>query len=405
MDKINILNPLTATPEFRKPLELGRIQRLREQIQFFDCGAGLFYDPINIRYATGVSNMQVYSLHNPCRYVFVPAEGPVILFDFHGCEHLSANSAVVDQVRDAKSWYHFNSGPKNQQHAELWCAEIGDLMHQYNPDNRRIAIDRIDPIGSHLLEAAGFEIVEGQEVAHMARLIKSDEEILAIRDAIAVCQQGIRQMQGASQAGKTEQAIWSILHQCNIEHGGEWIETRLLSSGPRTHPWYQECSSRAIQAGEMISLDSDLVGPHGYSADISRSWLCDSEKPTDDQKRLYQLAHEQVQRNCELFKAGASYREITSKAWQLPGQFQIHQLPAIAHGIGLCNEYPLIMNPQWFEQSGHDGECQAGMVFCIESYVGGAICDEGVKLEQQILVTEGGYELLSDLEFDYDLLG
>jgi Xaa-Pro aminopeptidase len=159
-----------------------------------------------------------------------------------------------------------------------------------------------------------------------------------------------------------------------------------------------------IQAGEMISLDSDLVGPHGYSADISRSWLCDSEKPTDNQKQLYQLAHEQVQRNSELFKAGVSYREITDKAWQLPEQFQAHQIPAVAHGIGLCNEYPLIMNPKWFEQSGHDGECQVGMVYCIESYVGGAISNEGVKLEQQILVTEDGYELLSDMEFDSDLL-
>ena len=405
MNNSRILNPLTTTLEFQQSLELGRIQRLRTQIQNIDCGAGLYYDPINIRYATGVSNMQVYSLHNPCRYVFVPAEGPVILFDFHGCEHLSANSVAVDEVRDAKSWYHFNSGPKNYLHAEQWFAEIDDLMRRYSPDNRRIAIDRIDPIGSHLLEAAGYEIVEGQEVAHLARIIKSDEEVLAIRDAVAVCQYGIRQMQLASQAGKTEQAIWSILHQCNIEFGGEWIETRLLSSGPRTHPWYQECSSRAIQAGEMISLDSDLVGPHGYSADISRSWLCDGEKPTDNQKQLYQLAHEQVQRNSELFKAGVSYREITDRAWQLPEQFQAHQLPAVAHGIGLCNEYPLIMNPKWFEQSGHDGECQAGMVYCIESYVGGAISNEGVKLEQQILVTEDGYELLSDMEFDSDLLG
>ena len=151
MNNNRILNPLTTTLEFQQSLELGRIHRLRTQIQNFDCGAGLYYDPINIRYATGVSNMQVYSLHNPCRYVFVPAEGPVILFDFHGCEHLSANSVAVDEVRDAKSWYHFNSVPKNHLHAEQWFTEIDDLMRRYSPDNRRIAIDRIDPIGSHLL--------------------------------------------------------------------------------------------------------------------------------------------------------------------------------------------------------------------------------------------------------------
>ncbi|MFT5221210.1 MAG: Xaa-Pro dipeptidase [Planctomycetota bacterium] len=400
-----MLNPLTLRDDFRGRLEKGRLQRFRNELRAADCAVGLYYDPINIRYATGVPNMQVYSLHNPCRYVFIAVDGPVILFDFHGCEHLSKDSTVVDEVRDARSWYHFNSGPRNHEHARLWCAEIDDLMRQHGGGNSRIAIDRMDPIGTHLLEAKGYQIVEGQEVAHLARMVKSDEEVLAIRDAVNVCQYGIRQMQLASEPGKTEQQIWSILHQCNIEQGGEWIETRLLSSGQRTNPWYQECSARVIEAGDMISLDSDLVGPHGYSADISRSWICGRQAPTDEQKQLYQLAQEQLQRNTELFKAGKSYRDIGRDAWQLPQAFQQNQLPAISHGIGLCNEYPLVMNPQWFEASGHDGECQAGMIFCIESYVGAADGGEGVKLEQQILVTDSGYELLSDMEFDADLAG
>ena len=78
-------------------------------------------------------------------------------------------------------------------------------------------------------------------------------------------------------------------------------------------------------------------------------------------------------------KAGKSYRDIGTDAWQLPESFQQNQLPAISHGIGLCNEYPLIMNPHWFESSGHDGECQAGMIFCVESYVGSAGGREGVR--------------------------
>jgi Xaa-Pro dipeptidase len=399
-----LLNPLTSGIEFRQRLQRGRLAKLREQLRRFDCPAGLFYDPINIRYATDVSNMQVYSLHNPCRYVFVAVEGPVILFDFRGCEHLSEASAVVDEVRAARSWYHFNSGPRNHEHVTLWAAEIDDLMQQYTSSNRRIAIDKIDPIGASELQRRGLTIVEGQEVTHFARLLKSDEEILAIRDAVAVCQHGMRKMRAASQPGRTEQEIWSILHQTNIEHGGEWIETRLLTSGPRTNPWYQECSARVVEAGDMISMDSDLVGPLGYSADISRSWIVGDRNANAEQCRLYQLAHEQVQRNCELFRAGRSYRDVGVDAWHLPEPYAKYEQPAIAHGIGLCNEYPLIMNSKWFDTEGFDGELEAGMVFCIESYVGAPGGAEGVKLEQQILVTESGYELLSDLEFEEQLL-
>src|SRR5687768_7071208 len=74
--------------EWRGRLDIGRLARLKAQLRAFDCAAGLYYDPINIRYATGTSNMQVYALHNPCRYVFVATEGAVILFEFKGCEHL-----------------------------------------------------------------------------------------------------------------------------------------------------------------------------------------------------------------------------------------------------------------------------------------------------------------------------
>jgi len=399
-----LLNPVTSRADFRQRLQRGRLAKLRAQLRRFDCAAGLFYDPVNVRYATDVSNMQVYSLHNPCRYVFVAVEGPVILFDFRGCEHLSADSAVVDEVRAARSWYHFNSGPHADRHASLWAAEIDDLMRQYASANRRLAIDKLDPRGAAKLQRLNYEIVEGQEVAHFARLVKTGEEILALRDAVAVCQYAIDRMQRASEAGVSEQAIWSILHQINIEHGGEWIETRLLTSGPRTNPWYQECSSRIVEAGDLISLDSDMVGPLGYSADISRSWIAGGQRPSAEQSRLYSLAHDQVTRNCELFRAGRGYRDIGNDARRLPQPYAALEQPAIAHGIGLCNEYPLIMHREYFDQEGFDGELEAGMVFCVESYAGAPGGREGVKLEQQILVTDGGHELLSDLAFDASLL-
>ena len=112
-----------------------------------------------------------------------------------------------------------------------------------------------------------------------------------------------------------------------------------------------------------------------------------------------------MQRNTELFKAGRSNRDIGNDAWQLPESIQQNQLPSLSQRIGQCNEYPIIMNPQWFESSEHNGECQPRMIFCVESYVGSAGGCEGVKLEQQIMVTESGYEILSDMGFDEDLVG
>ncbi len=390
--------------EWRERLDLGRLARLRSEIARADCGAGLFYDPVNIRYATGTSNMQVYALHNPCRYVFVPVEGPVVLFEFKGCGHLSKDCVAVNEVRDAVPWYFSVSGPRTGDLAGLWAAEILELVAAHGGGNRRIAIDRVDPQGLDRLRESGCPVVDGREVAERARRIKTPEEVDALRDAVAVCQTGIVRMMEATEPGMTENAIWSVLHETNIRMGGEWIETRLFSSGPRTNPWYQEASNRRVEAGDMVSLDSDLIGPMGYSADISRSWIVDGKTPSGEQRTLYGLAFEQVMRNQELFRPGATFGEIAGKAFALPGSFSEYQIPAVAHGVGLVNEYPIVLHAARHRERGHEGMIEAGMVFCIESYAGKPGGTEGVKLEQQILVKEDGIELLSDMPFETELL-
>jgi Xaa-Pro dipeptidase len=389
---------------WHKRLDLGRLARLKQKLLEYDCAAGLFYDPTNIRYATGTSNMQVYSLHNPCRYVFVPVDGPTILFEFSGCEFMADGRPAVDEVRIAKAWYHFAAGPRLMEFAQAWCGEIVDLMKTYGGDNRRLAIDKMDPVGTHLLEDNKIMIVDGFEVAHMARLIKTPEEIDAVRQSVDVCQIAIRKMIADTKPGMTENAIWSILHQTNIEHGGEWIETRLLTSGPRTNPWYQEASERKVEAGDIVSLDSDLIGPHGYGADISRSWTVGDSKPKPEQRRLYSLAHEQVQRNLELFVPGRSFFELADLAFRMPDKYKAFEQPAIAHGSGLCNEFPLLIHSDKIRAKGHDGIVEPGMVICVESYAGAPGDAEGIKLEQQILITKDGPELLSDMAFEEEFL-
>ena len=65
------------------------------------------------------------------------------------------------------------------------------------------------------------------------------------------------EMLAAVEPGMTERDVWAMLHAGNIRRGGEWIETQILSSGPRTNPWMQEASARVIQAGEMLAYDTD----------------------------------------------------------------------------------------------------------------------------------------------------
>jgi len=392
------------SPLDRVALRAYRLGRVREQLRQRDYAGILLYDPLNIRYATDTSNMQVWTMHNKVRYAFVPTEGPVVLFDFHNCAHLAADNEVIDEVRPATAYFYFEAGPRSAELAQRWADEVADLLHAHGGGSWRLAVDKVDAHGSNALSQRQVEIMDGEEVMELARSIKAEIEIEAMGEAIAACEEGMRRMQAALRPGISENALWSILHQTNIELGGEWIETRLLSSGPRTFPWFQECGPREIEAGDIVSFDTDLVGPHGYCADISRSWLCGDGPANAEQRELYRLAYEQICHNLELLRPGMAFRDYAERAFRLPGACQAHRYSSLLHGIGLCDEYPRICYAQDFDRAGYDGVLEAGMTVCVESLVGRDGGRESIKLEQQVLITADGHRLLSRYPFEAQLL-
>ena len=215
----------------------------------------------------------------------------------------------------------------------------------------------------------------------------------------------MRVLQDHLRPGMTEQELWAHLHAENIRRGGEWIETRLLSSGPRTNPWFQECSSRTIEDGDLVAFDTDLIGPYGYCADISRTWRCGVGRASNAQIDLYRRAREQIARNLELVRPGLGFREFSEKAFRLPERYRANRYSTVAHGVGLCDEYPAIYYPEDAAETGYDGVLEAGMTICLESYIGEAGGAQGVKLEEQVLVTAAGCEILSRYPFEDEVFG
>ena len=159
-----------------------------------------------------------------------------------------------------------------------------------------------------------------------------------------------------------------------------------------------------IRAGELVAFDTDMVGPFGYLADISRTYHCGPGRPTPAQRELYKLAYEEVHANLELVKAGLSFREFSEKAFQPPAEYVANRYDILAHGVGMCDEYPCIFYAIDWDELANDGVLEAGMTLSVESFMGAEGGAEGVKLEQQIVVTEDGYELLSRFPFEDELL-
>lgn len=381
-----------------------RLSRIRDQLRERDYAGAVFVDAFNVRYATGTRNMVLWCAHKPVRYVFIATSGPVILFEFKGCFHLSKNAPLIDEIRPATSWFYFTSGPRVEERAKIWANEIADLVKLHGGGNNRLAIDKLDPFGLHALIEHDIRIENGQEVAEQARAIKSEDEINGLSNALKVCGLAFDKVRNSLTPGISENEAWSLLGQTNASMGGEFIETRLLNSGPRTNPWFQEAGSRKIEAGELVAVDSDMIGPDGYFADMSRTFLCGDERGSPEQRSIYSLAIEQIQHNMALLLPGRSFQEIVEKSWKIPTRFAQNRYMSIIHGAGLCGEYPYLPYPQDFREKGYNGLIEENMTLCVESYLGPEDGLEGVKLEQLVVITKDGAKVLSDYPLDDRLL-
>ena len=382
-----------------------RLARIRQQMERYGVDACLLFDAVNIRYATGSRNMQVFSARNPARYAFIPLDGPVILYEFTGCEHLAAGLETIDEVRSAITASYVAAGDDIAAREKLWAAETAAVIRRHCGSDATVGIERINAGASRALAAEGFTIVDAQQPVERARSVKSDEELKCVRSSLRATERAVAQLRGAIVPGLTEQQLWSILHQAVIAQGGDYVETRLLNSGERTNPWFQEAGPRVIEPNELVALDTDVVGCFGYYSDFSRTFHVGPDQPTAHQRELYTTAYEQVQHNMSIIKPGVTFKEYSERAWNIPARFEANRYYLSAHGVGMTGEYPYLYHHRDYADAGYDGVFEPNMTICVESYIGSEGGDEGVKLEEHCLVTQDGLEVLSQFPFEPSLLG
>lgn len=382
-----------------------RLERVRAQMLRYSVDVLLLTDPVNIRYATGTRNMQVFCQRNsPSRYLLLTADRS-ILFEFTGCLHLAEGYSTVDEVRPANTASFVAAGAHIGQRERQWATEMADTFVELVGSGATVGLERLNAGTAIALKECGFNIVDAQQTVEMARAIKSSEELKCIKASLRATELGVIKLRDAIQPGMTENELWSVLHRAVIEQNGDYCETRLLNAGQRTNPWFQESSSNVIKAGELIALDTDVVGCHGYYSDFSRTFHSGPKKPSEQQKTLYKIAHEQVHYNIDIIKPGMSFRDYADQAWNIPDAYYANRYYLSAHGCGMTGEYPYLYHHGDFADAGYDGTIEPGMTLCVESYIGLENGSEGVKLEQQLLVTNSGTELLSRFPFEEKLLG
>lgn len=389
-----------------KAVRAYRLNRLRHQMVTHGMDAVVLCDSVNIRYATGTRNMQIWGGRNaPARYLLLTQDRS-ILFEFSGCSHLAKGyEDTIDEVRIAKG-AQFNLATNIEQSERKWSVEMSELIKELVGHEERLTIglERMNAGVAIAMKELGFNIVDAQKAVELAKAIKCEEEVKCIKESLRATERGVQILRGSVRPGLTENQLWSVLHKAIIEQDGDYCETRLLNSGKRSVPWFQETSNATIEENTLICLDTDVVGCHGYYADFSRTFHAGPDPPSASQKQLYRDAYEMLNHNINILRPGMTFKEFADTSWVFPEKYWKNRYFVIGHGVGMTCEYPYLYSGRDFNEFGYDGVIEPGMTLSIEAYLSEEGGSDGVKLEDQVLITEEGFERLSRFPFEDALL-
>src|SRR4051794_10560397 len=329
-------------PAVDATLRLGAVEhalrRTRAALRRADLAAALLVDPVNVRYVTGTSTMPVWTLHAIDRYVLVPAEGEPVLWEYASAPADCRSPYPRLETRTATSWSVFGSGEHAGDRAALFAAEVADVLQERGLRGARIGVDRLDAYGFLALQAAGLHLEPAQLAVEQARSVKGPEEIELIRRSVRVCDAAVADLHEVLRPGMTENEAWAVFTGAAFAAGGEYVECRLLSSGPRTNPWFQEATDRRIEPGDLVSFDTDLIGPAGYLADLSRAYLVGATRPSSRQRALYGDAQAFLAEIIGALRTGAAFDELgEGLGRRFPARYHAQRYPFIAHSSGLSD--------------------------------------------------------------------
>jgi Xaa-Pro aminopeptidase len=383
-------------------LRAGRLARLQSMLKRHDMPVALFYNTPNIRYATGVDVMAVWTAGTFARYCLVPAEGAPILFEYKGSIHVSQK--IIKDVRPAYTWQY--GGVAARDKAREWARSLRSALRELGLERERLAVDKLDTVGFLALQEEGISLVDVGAATVDAREEKTPEEVqlMILNGGIGDAMLG--EFEAAIRPGIREYELLAVLSDALLRRHGEGLFTRLVASGTNTNPWLTEAHDKIVVPGDLVGVDTDANGYEGYVIDVSRTFLC-GDRPSPEQKDAYRVALDCVNGMFDLLRPGMSFVDFAQKAPRLPEPYLAQRYPSMVHQAGLEDEGPGIPYPD--DDRGPrrimpDREIKPNMVLCLECYAGQVGAPFGVKLEDQVLVTPDGPRLLSTYPYETKLL-
>ena len=230
------------------------------------------------------------------------------------------------------------------------------------------------------------QLVRADELFEELRMVKTPAEIVAIRDIGVAAERIAAEVCATFRAGATERGIANFVAERYAEAGGDGLTMLVVGSGPRSAAVNAPATSRELENGDILRLDIIGTKAH-YHSDVARTMVVGD--PTAEQQEVYDLLLGVHRRCLAALRPGALTTDIFAIYQDAMDAANLPSYHFVGHGLGVT------LHEDPFVNALKPIALAPGMVLCIEplTLLEGRF---GVQIEDEVLITADGYELITE---------
>lgn len=328
------------------------------------------------------SGLHFHVSERPVTFIFVPGHEPYIVIP--ELEHLKIHNAPYPMQS-----FLYSDEPSG------WQAVFRLAAHSAGLDGKRIGIE---PRKLRLLEyrylnnaAPEADFIPAEDAIAQLRMYKDADEIMAMRIAAGIAEKALLAILPMLKTGISEREIAAELTLQLLRNGSDSDVpfAPIVSAGPNSANPHATPTDRTLTEGDLLVIDWG-ASYQGYLSDITRTFMIG--EPDDEEIKICDIVLEANQAGQKAVRPGTTAHQVDLAARSVIeatgyGNFFTHRT---GHGLGMeGHEEPYI-------RVGNDQILGPGMAFTIEPgiYIPGR---NGVRIEDDVIVTADGFESLTNL--------
>jgi Xaa-Pro aminopeptidase len=375
-------------------LRQDRLQRITTALKKSELGSLLCFDMNNIRYITA-THIGTWAMDKLVRFSLLPQDDQPILWDFGSaarhhqiyCPWLGERSrAGISTLRGAT---HPGSGM-----AEDVAKKIKLELEQRKLENEPVGVDVIELPVLFALQAQGIKVVDGQQLMHDVRKIKTQDEITLLNAATMMVDAAYDELYRFMKPGVKENECVGVVSKVLYDLGSEHVEGVNAISGERCSPHPHVYTDRVLRPGDPAFFDI-LHSYNGYRTCYYRTFAIGSASPA--MVDAYKRSRDYMDAAISIVKPGITTADVV-KLWPKAEEFGFANEEAAfalqyGHGVGLSIwEKPIFSRLVSLD---HPEVIEEGMVFALETYWPASDGWSAARLEEEVVVTRDGCEVIT----------